>query len=320
VLVTGGGGFIGSWLTEALFAAGAEVTVLLQHPGLPAGFDTLGLASRVNLVYGSVADQGVVARALDEYEVDTCFHLAAQALVTVASENPASTLETNAAGTWNVLEACRESHRIRAVVVASSDKVYGDQPALPYTEAMPLLARNVYDVSKASADMVARSYHHAFGLPVAITRCANVYGGGDMNFSRLFPGTIRSALRGERPVLRSDGTPVRDYLYIDDAVQAYLLLGGRAGEEGVAGEAFNFGTAEPVNALDVTRELTAACGRPDLEPDIQGTGRLALEIDAQFLDWSKARDVLGWAPAVRRADGIARTVAWYRDHLPLLEA
>ena len=244
MLVTGGGGFVGSWLVEALVERGAAVTVILRdEPGL-SNFRLLGLASQVNVVQGSITEYALVQRAVNEYDVDTCFHLAAQAIVGAANRSPLSTFESNIRGTWTVLEACRASKLVERVVVASSDKAYGSQPRLPYTEEMSLLGANPYDASKACTDVLAHSYQHTFGLPVAVARCANIYGGGDLNLSRLIPGTIRSVLAGERPLIRSDGTPVRDYLYVHDAVSAYLTL---AEQRGV-------GTTD-LESLDV-REIT----------------------------------------------------------------
>jgi CDP-glucose 4,6-dehydratase len=314
VLVTGAGGFVGSWLAAALADAGASVTVVLRDEPVEGNFKLLGLGSRTNIVRGDITDQALMDRAINEYDIDSCFHLAAQAIVGAANRAPISTFDSNIRGTWTVLEACRTSTTVQRVVVASSDKAYGTQPVLPYTEDMPLLGRSPYDASKAITDILAASYHSAFGTPVVVARCANVYGGGDVNFSRLVPGTIRSALQGERPVIRSDGTPVRDYIHVDDAVAAYLLLGERAIDPAIAGQAFNFGTNQPVAVLDLTREILAGAGREDLEPDIRGTGVVANEIDRQYLDSTKAATVLGWQATIPRPDGIARAISWYRDH------
>jgi CDP-glucose 4,6-dehydratase len=214
-----------------------------------------------------------------------------------------------------VLEACRESRLMQRVVVASSDKAYGSQPVLPYTEEMPLLASNPYDASKAAAEVIARSYHTSFGMPLAITRCANIYGGGDLNYSRLIPGTIRSILLGERPIIRSDGTPVRDYLHVDDAVNAYMLLAERLEEPGVVGEAFNFGGNSPISALDLVHKILELSEARNLEPDIQGKGRLAGEIDQQYLDSHKAETVLGWTPRTDLKSGLRQAIGWYRERI-----
>jgi len=312
VLVTGGGGFVGSWLVKALVERGAAVTVILRdEPGL-SNFRLLGLASQVNVVQGSITECALVERAVNEYDVDACFHLAAQAIVGMANRSPLSTFESNIRGTWTVLDACRVSKLVERVVVASSDKAYGSQPRLPYTEEMPLLGANPYDASKACTDILARSYQHAFGLPVAVARCANIYGGGDLNFSRLIPGTIRSVLAGERPIIRSDGTPVRDYLYVGDAVSAYLTLAEQVERKSVTGEAFNFAANSPISALELVQRILEVCGATHIAPDIRGTGKLANEIDRQYLDSRKAADILGWAPEVSLEEGLRRTVEWYR--------
>jgi CDP-glucose 4,6-dehydratase len=317
VLITGAGGFVGSWLAKGLVDAGASVTAILRDEPGSSNFDLLGLASRTNVVRGSITDIALVKRAVNEYETDTCFHLAAQAIVGAANRAPISTFESNVAGTWVVLEACRESKLMRRVVVASSDKAYGSQPVLPYTEEMPLLASNPYDASKAAAEIVARSYHAGFDMQLAITRCANIYGGGDLNYSRLIPGTIRSVLLGERPIVRSDGSPVRDYLHVDDAVNAYMLLAERLEAPNVAGEAFNFGGNSPISAIDLVRKILELSGAKHLEPDIQGKGRLAGEIDQQYLDSHKAEKVLGWKPTLDLTSGLRQAIDWYKKASPL---
>lgn len=316
VLVTGAGGFVGSWLTHALVERDANVTVILRDQPKISNFELLGLASRVNIVRGSIAEYQLVERTLNEYEVDTCFHLAAQAMVGVANRSPLSTFESNIKGTWTFLEACRMSKLIERVVVASSDKAYGSQPRLPYTEDMPLLGSNPYDASKVCADVLARSYHYTYHLPLAVARCANIYGGGDLNFSRLIPGAIRSALLHEPPVIRSDGTPVRDYLYVDDAVAAYLTLAEQVERQDVCGRAFNFGMNAPVSVLEVVRQILDACGTPDLVPDVRGTSKLNDEIDRQYLDSQRATTALGWIPWVALEEGIRQAVAWYSESPP----
>lgn len=313
VLVTGATGFVGAWLTAALVNAGAEVVALVRDRPPRTLFDLLELPGRVTMVWGAVEDPAVVERALNEYEVEACFHLAAQALVGAAARSPLSTFETNVRGTWTVLEACRRVPGVARVVVASSDKAYGEQPSLPYVEETPLEGRFAYDASKACADVIARSYAATYDLPVTVSRCANIYGGGDLNFSRLVPGTIRSALRAEPPLIRSDGTPVRDYMHVEDAVEAYLLLGERVDAAGVRGEAFNFGTAEPVPVLAFVREILEAAGAARLEPRVMGTA--TCELSRQYLSSAKAEARLGWRPRVARREGIRRAVSWYRDFL-----
>ena len=322
VLVTGGGGFVGSWLVRTLVERGAAVTVILRDQPGQSNLCLLGLASQISIAQGSITDYALVERTFNEYEIDTCFHLAAQAIVGAANRSPLSTFESNIKGTWTVLEACRLSRLVERVVIASSDKAYGSQPRLPYTEETSLLGANPYDASKACTDIIARSYHQTFGVPAAVARCANIYGGGDLNFSRLIPGTIRSALAAERPVIRSDGTPMRDYLYVDDAVSAYLSLAEQVTRESVAGQAFNFGADSPVSVLELVQRILELSGTPHLTPDVRGTGKLNDEIDRQYLDSRKAADVLGWAPTVSLDEGLRRAVEWYRALLmkPALRA
>jgi CDP-glucose 4,6-dehydratase len=315
VLVTGAGGFVGSWLASALVDRGASVTAILRDEPRLTNFDLLGLAGRVNVVRGSIADAATVERAVNEYEVDTVYHLAAQAIVGAANRSPVSTFESNVRGTWIVLEASRAASLVERVIVASSDKAYGSQPRLPYTEDMALLGVNPYDASKACAELLVRSYRETFGLNVAVARCANIYGGGDLNFSRLVPGTIRSVLMGERPILRSDGSPVRDYLHVDDAVAAYLTLGEQFGQLGANGYAFNFGGGQPISVLEMLRRILETCDAEDVELDIRGGGVPPAEIDRQFLDSSLARTILGWQAGVALDDGLDRTVTWYRQFM-----
>ncbi len=319
VFVTGAGGFVGSWLAHALVERRAQVTVILRDEPARSNFHLLGLETQVNVVRGSITDQALVERVINDYEIDTCFHLAAQAIVGAANRSPVATFESNIKGSWSVLEACRLSKTIQGVIVASSDKAYGSQPSLPYTEDMPLLGLNPYDASKVCTDVLARSCHQAFGLPVVVARCGNIYGGGDLNFSRLVPGTIRSALRGERPIIRSDGTPVRDYLYVDDAVRAYLSLREHLQKPDVLGKAFNFGADRPVSVLELTQQILEACSVPDLEPDIRGAGSPAGEIDRQYMNSERARAVLGWSAQYPLPGGLWRSVSWYGSFLGIVQ-
>jgi CDP-glucose 4,6-dehydratase len=273
-----------------------------------------GAIDRVNVVRGPLEDYETVLRALNEYEIDTVFHLGAQTIVGTASRSPLSTFESNIKGTWVLLEACRQLPQlVRRVVVASSDKAYGEHERLPYTEDAPLQGRYPYDVSKSCTDLISLSYHHSYGLPVAVTRCGNLYGPGDLNWNRLVPGTIRSALAGERPIVRSDGTFVRDYFYVRDAVDAYLALAGRLGEPELQGQAFNFGTETPMSVLDLVSLLLRLMGRTDLEPDVRGEA--SNEIPAQYLDCAKARRLLDWTPSRTLEQGLAETIQWYRRSL-----
>lgn len=314
VAVTGAAGFLGSHVTRILTAAGADVVALVRDDDPPTPVVDDWDRTRVHVVRGDVCHQATVERFLGEYQVRTVLHLAAQTQVEIANRNPGSTFESNVRGTWTVLEACRRSPLVEQIVVASSDKAYGAQPVLPYTEDMPLLAVHPYDVSKACADLIATSYHRQYGSPVAVSRCGNFYGPGDTNWNRLVPGTIRSLLRGDRPVVRSDGTPTRDYLHVEDGAGAYVRLAeALAADPGLAGQAFNFSNETPISVLDLVGTLRAAAGRDDLEPDVRGTA--TGEIDHQWLSSEKARTVLGWKPRYAVAEGMTATVAWYREFL-----
>lgn len=313
VLVTGATGFLGSHLTRALVELGADVVVLVRDsvPPTPIVQSWLGRVARVT---GDVRDQQLLERLLGEYEVATVFHLAAQTIVGVANANPVGTFESNIGGTWALLEAVRRSPRVEQVVVASSDKAYGSQPVLPYAEDMPLLAVHPYDVSKACADMLTLSYCRTFDVPACVTRCGNFFGPGDTNWNRLVPGTIRSLLRGERPVVRSDGTPIRDYLFVEDGALAYLRLAEvMAADSTVVGETFNFSTESEISALDFVRVITDVVGRADLTPDLRATA--THEIPHQFLSAAKARAQLDWSPRFSVREALEITTDWYRAYL-----
>ena len=312
VLVTGAGGFVGGALAAELVRRGASVVTILRDARGDRRLSLLGIAGRVEVVYGSIADYATVERTFNEYEVEHCFHLAAQAMVGVANRSPLSTFESNIRGTWTLLEAARQSRFLRGFVFASSDKVYGDQAALPYTEDAPLCAIYPYDASKLCAETLVRSYAATFGLPIGIVRCANIYGDGDLAWSRIVPGTIRSMLSGESPLIRSDGTLERDYLYISDAVDAYLTLGEAIARDDVNGQAFNFGWGRGFSALQIVRAILAHADRP-IEPTILGQNRG--EIQRQWLSAEKASRVLGWSPKVLLDEGIFRSVRWYREFL-----
>jgi CDP-glucose 4,6-dehydratase len=313
VLVTGAYGLLGSWLVKALLEAGASVTVIRRDHAPRSALSLLGLDAHVAVVHGDIGADGLTARAIAEYEVDTVFHLAAQTLVPTANRSPISTFETNIRGTWLLLEACR-THEVGRVIVASSDKAYGPHATLPYREDFALQPLYPYDVSKAATDLLSRSYWHTWGLPVAVTRFANLYGGGDINGSRLVPEAVLAALAGRAPVVRSDGSPERDFLYVEDAVDAYLAIcGALDGGPGVAGEAFNAGGGKPHRVLDVVRLICRLAGT-GVEPDVRGSGTPAGEIDRQWVDYSKLRELTGWEPSVPLEQGLARTIAWYREH------
>jgi len=292
---------------------GADVVCLVRDWVPQSELVASGSLARVRTVRGDVRDQALLERILGEYEIDTVFHLAAQTIVGVAQRNPVSTFESNIQGTWSLLEACRRSPRVKSIVVASSDKAYGDQERLPYDEETPLQGKHPYDVSKSCADLIAHSYAVSYGLPVAITRCGNFYGGGDLNWNRLVPGTIRSVLHGERPVIRSDGTLVRDYFYVEDGVGANVRLAEalRARPE-LAGEGFNFSNEIQVTVLDLVRRILSHMGS-SLEPDVRNEA--THEIKHQYLSAAKARRLLDWAPSFELDAGLERTVTWYRDFL-----
>jgi CDP-glucose 4,6-dehydratase len=309
VLVTGGTGFLGSHLVAELVGLDADVVVLRRDRRPPSPV-IAGWLDAVAVVDGDLSDTPLLQRVLEELSVRSVFHVAAQTQVGVARRQPASTFASNIEGTWSVLEAVRSSPSVEQVLLASSDKAYGVQPTLPYDERMPLLADEPYDVSKACAEMLATTYRASYGTPVAITRCANFYGPGDRNWRRLVPGTLRSVLTGERPVIRSDGSPLRDYLYVKDGVSAYLRLAeAMASDPGIAGQAFNFSAEEPLTVLEMVERIQAAAGTT-LEPLIADDA--VGEIPAQHLSAAKARDVLGWAPAYGLDEGLAETVAYYR--------
>jgi CDP-glucose 4,6-dehydratase len=312
-LVTGATGLVGSWVVRRLLELQAEVVCIVRDWIPQSELVTDGLLEKTRVVRGDVLDQALLERVLGEYEIDTVVHLAAQTIVGIANRNPVSTFESNIAGTWRLLEACRRSPMVRQVVTASSDKAYGEQESLPYREDAELGGRHPYDASKAAADLIAQSYASTYQLPVVVTRCGNFFGGGDLNWNRVVPGTIRSVIRGQRPVIRSDGTPVRDYFYVEDGAEAYLLLAERlAGDPTLRGEAFNFSNESPVAVHDMVTRILRLMDSP-LEADIRNNA--TNEIGAQFLDASKARTRLGWSPKFSLDEGLRRTVDWYRRHL-----
>ena len=314
VYVTGASGIVGSWLVKRLIGAGAYVVALVRDQDPQSELIRSGDIRQTAVISGALEDYATQERAINEHEIDTVFHLAAQPIVTTAWRNPLPTFEANIRGTWNVLEACRvHQDLVRRVVVASSDKAYGDVPTLPYTEDMPVNGRHPYDVSKSCTDLLAMTYAHTYALPVTVARCGNIYGGGDLNWSRIVPGTIRSLLQGERPIIRSDGKYVRDYIFVDDVIDAYLALGDAAADERVRGEAFNFSPETQVTVLDIVKQLQAIMGRGDLEPVVLNQARA--EIRDQYLDSSKARTRLGWSPRYSLETGLRATVRWYESFL-----
>jgi len=312
-LVTGASGLVGGWLVKRLQEKDADVVCLVRDWVPQSELVRGGYLDRVKVVRGDVRDQHLLERALGEYEIDTVIHLAAQTIVGIANRNPASTFASNIEGTWSLLEACRHSPQVRQIVIASSDKAYGEHAELPYTEDAPLRGRHPYDASKSCADLIAQSYAATFGLPVAITRCGNFYGGGDLNWNRIVPGTIRSVLRGQRPVIRSDGHYVRDYFYVEDGAMANMTIAeALAKDPALRGQAFDCSKEMQVTVLGLVKQLLGMMGS-NLEPDIRN--QATNEIRHQYLSAEKARQVLGWRPLFTLDEGLQRTIGWYTEFL-----
>jgi len=316
VFITGADGFIGSWIAKALVDQGANVFALVRDLKAKLGFDLHGIRDKITIVKGDLVDIKVIQRTLNEYSIDSVFHIAAQAIVGVANKSPLSTFESNIKGTWNILEACRLDDGIKRVVVASSDKTYGIQKELPYTEESPLLGSYPYDASKTCTDVLVRTYFKTYGLPVGVTRNSNIYGGGDLNYSRMVPDVIKCLIEGKKFIIRSDGTPERDYMYIKDAVNAYLTLGEALDRKEIHGEAFNFGTQKPVSVIELFNNIANLIGRPDEKPEIVGQAKN--EIDRQYLSIEKAKRMLDWEPRFSLDEGLKETIEWYKEYYPKL--
>ena len=315
VLVTGAGGFVGAAVARALADRGARVTALVRRLRPGSSLVALGLAGRVRMVVGDVTEAALLERTIAADAVEVVFHIAAEALVGAAHCSPVATFRSNILGTWTLLEACRAAG-VAGVVVASSDKVYGEHDQQPYDESLALQPRFPYETSKACADLIARSYAHSYALPVAVTRCANIYGPGDLNWDRIVPGAIRALLDGERPIVRSDGTLVRDYLFVDDAVEGFLAVGAAVVmRPETRGEAFNLSAETPISTLDLVRRILRLAGRDDVAPDVRGAGKPLHEISRQHVGAAKARQVLGWRATVGLDDGLARSLDWYRAEM-----
>jgi CDP-glucose 4,6-dehydratase len=311
VFVTGATGLLGGWLVQALLARGAHVVGLVRDRVPRSRLVAERVIDRIDVVWGDVTDYLGVERALAEYEIECVFHLAAQAIVGIANRSPLSTFDTNVRGTWHVLEASRRQPTVRRVIVASSDKAYGTQLRLPYEESAPLQGSHPYDVSKSCADLIAQSFWTSFGQRVAITRCGNLFGGGDLNWNRLVPGTIRAVLRGTAPLIRSNGRFIRDYVYVEDAVDAYLTVAEALGQsDALAGQAFNVSYGEPQSVVEMVGRILALMGRSDLVPSI--LGEASNEIEEQYLDATRLCTRLGWKPRVGLDEGLQQTIAWYR--------
>jgi CDP-glucose 4,6-dehydratase len=314
VFVTGAAGLLGSHLCAELVNQGARVVGLVRDHVPQSNLFSSGTAAKMILVEGDLRDQALIERVLNGYEVDTVFHLAAQAIVGAANRNPVETFDSNIRGSWSVLEAARRTSSVKTVLVASSDKAYGAHDKLPYDEDMPLQGRHPYDVSKSCTDLIAQAYAHTYGLPVGITRCGNLFGGGDLNWNRLVPGTMRSALEGTAPIIRSDGKMTRDYLYVEDGVSAYLHLAEKLhGDSTLVGRAFNFGHNAPLSVLELAHKILEAAGRHDLQPLVLNEANN--EIVHQYLDSTRARSELGWATKYSLEEGLSHTLDWYRTYL-----
>ena len=309
--VTGGTGLVGSWLVKRLILTGADVVCLVRDWVPQSELVRTGMIEKVKVVRGDIRDREMLERTLGEYEIDTVIHLAAQTIVTIANRNPISTFETNIAGTWNLLEAARRSPKVKQLVMASSDKAYGDQEVLPYDENTPLQGQHPYDVSKSAADLIASTYAKSYGLPVAITRCGNFYGGGDLNWNRIIPGTIRSILRGQRPIIRSDGQYIRDYFYVEDGAAAYMLLAEKlAANPNLKGESFNFSNEIQVTVLEIVSKILRQMNS-DLEPQV--LNEASNEIRHQYLSAEKARRILNWHPLFNLDQALSSTIDWYKE-------
>lgn len=313
VFVTGCTGLLGSWLTRTLVELGADVVGLVRDWVPQSELARSGTIEQIKIVRGDIVDPEVINRIFSEYEIKTCFHLAAQTIVGIANRMPVPTFETNIKGTWNVLEAARVWSKTEQVILASSDKAYGDHDVLPYNEDAPLQGQHPYDVSKSCADLLALTYAETYGLPVTITRCGNMFGGGDLNWNRIVPGVMRWSLRGEQPIIRSDGSLRRDYVYVLDIVDAYLTLTEVMSEQDLTGQAFNFGLNHPLTVLEIAQAIIDISPHPDLEMIVQGEA--PNEIQNQYLDSSKARRMLDWAPKHTLEESLLETLAWYRSHL-----
>jgi len=317
VLITGCTGIVGSWLTIHLVEKGVNAIGLIRDLVPKSNLNWSGFQTKINVVRGTLSDYELLLRSLNEYEVDTVFHLAAQTIVTIANRSPLSTFESNIKGTWNLLEAARQTKTVERVIVASSDKAYGEHDQLPYLEDFPLQGRHPYDVSKSCVDLLAQSYYHTYRMPIGIARCGNIYGGGDLNFNRVIPGTIRSLYYDEPPIIRSDGSPERDYIYVKDAVNAYLTLARSLDANEFWGQAFNFSNDQPVTVLNLVQKIIKVYGKIDLMPKIIGKGKQMGEIQSQFLSSEKAKKLLNWRTTYSLDDGLNETVDWYRaffDH------
>lgn len=313
VLITGAAGFVGSWISKSLLEDGANVVAFLKEDASDILLRYSGVYPKLKAVIkGDITNFDLIKKTFVDFDIDTCFHLAAQAIVGIANESPIPTFETNIKGTWNILEAARTIESVKRVVVASSDKAYGEPIKVPITEEHPLLASYPYDASKACADILSRVYSKTYGLPVGVTRCCNIYGGGDLNFSRIIPDSIRSIILNKNPVIRSDGTPVRDFIFVMDAVSGYLTLAENLERDEIKGEAFNFGSNSHITVLDLVNKIIEISGK-NLKPEIIGKSKPKAEIDVQYLSSEKAEKLLSWKPEVILDEGLKEAILWYSN-------
>jgi len=315
VFVTGATGLLGPWLIKELLDQQANVFALVRDRIPDSRFFTLDIASQVNIVYGDLSDIFLLQRVLNEYDIEAVFHLGAQAIVGIANRSPLSTFQSNIEGTWNLLESCRLSPWVKKIVVASSDKAYGPQEILPYTEDTPLQGKFPYDVSKSCADLIAQSYFHTYQVPVCVTRCGNFFGGGDLHFNRIIPGTIKAILNGQAPEIRSNGLFIRDYIYVKDVADAYLTLAEKMDDSSIIGQSFNFSTDKPYNVIEIVQEILELMNAHYLVPIIKNN--TSHEIPAQHLNSSKAEKLLGWKAKYGVKRGLSETIEWYRKFLSL---
>jgi CDP-glucose 4,6-dehydratase len=314
VFVTGCSGFLGSWLVQYLVNLKANVVGLIRDELPLSRLYSEKIIDSINVVHGCLENYELIERIINEYEIEMVFHIAAQTIVRIANRNPISTFNSNIQGTWNILEACRRNPNVKQIIIASSDKAYGEQDILPYNESNPMQGSHPYDVSKSCADLIAQTYFKTYKLPICITRCGNFYGGGDLNFNRIVPGTIRSLIRNEQPIIRSDGKLIRDYIYIEDVVNAYILLAEKMAENPkIKGEAFNFSCENPISVLELVNLIIKIFNKNNLKPVILNNA--SNEIPKQYLSAKKATKILNWRPIYTLEDGLKKTISWYENLL-----
>ncbi|MCK4423419.1 MAG: GDP-mannose 4,6-dehydratase [Candidatus Omnitrophica bacterium] len=308
VFITGHEGFLGSWLAKILLSYGAKITGIDKVENRSISMLD-GLRKNLTCIKGNMTGLRLIRNIIEEYRPEIVFHLAAQSIVGEASKTPVRAFKSNIEGTWNILEACRDKKYIKSIVIASSDKAYGESNKLPYTEEARLSGNHPYDVSKSCADLIARTYFHAYNLPVCITRCGNIFGPGDFHFSRIVPDTVRSALRDKTLLIRSDGTFTRDYVYVEDIVDGYILLAEKLQKLKLEGEAFNFSNEKPLSVINLVKKIYQIA---DKKPSYRILGEAKYEIKHQYLSSQRAKEILGWEPKYNLEEGLKRTINWYK--------